>query len=310
MAILILGGSGFLGQALTPLLLKKGHTVYSLSRHPPIGSRKLIAVRGDITKTDLGMDGVPEDITTVYHLAGVHTLRKKDKDGLIYESNVVGTRNVIEFCEEHKVKHLFFTSTAYTWGINPYGKSKIQNELDLGTFAERSGIKVTVFKPSIVMGTPEHPYPGHFSKFISGLIYTHQRAELVRRKIEGTMRLPVIEPLFRIKGNPKGKLNLVPVDAVVKAISRIKQEGTFWLTNPSAPSLSQLAEWVGEIIMVNLKFLPEFKATPIEAAFGKLTSPFELYLQGHDFRSDLKEYSPITKDFIRETVRRSISLFS
>ena len=306
MAILVTGASGFVGSALIPLLLEKGHCVLGLSRHPPIGSRDLIPIIGDVTQPNLGLGDVPEDITAIYHLAGIHTLNQEDKDSLIWKTNVDGTRNVLEFCLKHDIPRLYFTSTAYTWPVNPYGLSKIENEIAIAEFAKEHNIEVTILKPSIVMGTAEHPYPGHFSRFISAVIQIHRRAEVIRRKIEGSLRLPVIEPLFRIRGNPEGKLNLIQIDQVARGIANIEEAGTFWLTHPDPPTLQQLADWIGELIMVRMKFEPEFKPTPIEAAFQKMTAAFTPYLQGDNFLSNLKLSPPITKSFIQETVKRTV----
>ncbi|GAI59992.1 unnamed protein product [marine sediment metagenome] len=302
MAILVTGASGFLGTVLVDRLLEKGHRVYGVSRHPPALRKNLIPLRGDIIQPDLGLTiEVPRDIHAVYHLAGIHNLGG-DKDGSIWETNVLGTQNVIDFCTEHKIPRLYFTSTAYTLGRNPYERSKALCELVI----KESGIPhVTIFKPSVVMGTEKHPYPGHFSQFVSAVIKIHQRAEIIRRKIEGTLRLPVIEPVFRIRGNPQGKLNLVTVDAVAEAMANTDKEGTFWLTNPDPPTLGQLVEWVGEFIMVRMKIEPEFKPTPIEAQFMKMANSFAPYLEGDDFPSDLESCS-ITREFIRGTIKRTL----
>ena len=306
MAILVTGASGFIGSALIPLLIEKGHRVYGLSRHPPIGSRDLIPIIGDVIEPNLGLKDAPEDITAIYHLAGIHTLNQEDKDSLIWKTNVDGTKNVLAFCLKHDIPRLSFISTAYTWPVNPYGLSKIENESAITEFAKEHNIEVTILKPSIVMGTAEHPYPGHLSQWVSAVIQVHRRAELIRRKIEGTLRLPVIEPLFRIRGNPKGKLNLIQIDQVAWGIANIEEAGTFWLTHPDPPTLQQLVDWIGELIMVRMRFEPEFKSTPIEAAFQKMTAAFTPYLQGDNFPSNLPLSPPIIKSFIQETVKRSL----
>lgn len=301
MNLLVTGASGFIGAALVERLLEQGHRVWGLSRHPSTAGWNPVSLVGDITKPNLSLNKVPEHIGAIYHLAGIHRLGK-DKDGAIWETNVLGTQNVIDFCKGHGIPRLYFISTAYTGGWNVYERSKSLCELKI----KKSGIPhTTIFKPSVVMGTEEHPYPGHFSQFVSAVVKIHQRAELIRRKIEGTLHLPVIEPVFRIRGNPQGTLNLVPVDMVAQAIANIKVAGTFWLTNPTPPTLSQLVEWVGEFILVRMKIEPEFKPTPIEAQFIKMAKSFAPYLQGDDFPSDL-ESCPITREFIHDTIKRSL----
>jgi nucleoside-diphosphate-sugar epimerase len=306
MAILVTGASGFVGRVLIPKLLAKGNEVIALARDvdkaKSLLPKEVRVVQGDILLPECGVKEELPEISAVYHLAGIHSLRPEDKDRAIWQTNVEGTRNVLWFCERHQISRLFFTSTAYTWPVNPYGLSKIKNEEDIKDFAEKRGLKVAIFKPSIIMGTA---YPGHFSQFVSLLIKIHQRAELIRRKIEGSLRLPVIEPVFRVRGNPAGRLNLVTVDAVAEAMASIDKEGTFWLTNPNPPTLEQLVKWVGEFIMVDFRIMPEFKPTPIEAQFMKMASAFTPYLQGDDFPSDLGSV-PITREFIQETIKRTL----
>ncbi len=303
MKILVTGASGFLGSALIPQLIQKGHHIYGLSRHPPAPGKNLIPLVGDILQPNLGLNEVPEDICAVHHLAAIHSLGV-DKEGEIWQTNVLGTRNVLDFCLKHRIPHLYFTSSAYTQGRNTYEQSKALCE----TMIKEADLpRVTIFKPSIVMGTAEHFYPGHFSQFVALVIKIHQRAEIVRRKIEGTLRLPIIEPVFRLKANPAGRLNLVPIDAVVDAMSDIEKPGSFWLTHPNPPTLAQLTEWVGEFIMVKIKFEPTFKTTPVEAIFTKMSAAFTPYLWGDDFPSDLKKCPPITKEYITATIKKSLT---
>lgn len=306
MSILITGGSGFLGQALTARLLAKRHEVYSLSRHPPEARENLTPMVGDILQPELSLTPIPwiklPEFTAVHHLAASHRLGE-DKDGSIWETNVQGTENVINFCLKYDIPHLYFTSSAYTQGRNVYERSKALCE----AMVKESGIlKVSIFKPSIIMGTPQHFYPGHFAQFVLLLIKIHQRAELVRRRVEGSLRLPVIEPVFRFKANPEGKLNLVPLDAVVNAMAEIEDPGSYWLTHPNPPTMKQLVEWVGEYIMVKIKIEPHFKSSPVEAMFEKMSAAFVPYLWGDDFPSHLPDCPPIAKEFIEDTIKRTL----
>lgn len=296
--VLITGGSGFLGMALTERLLEKGHRIYSVSRHPPEPAENLIPLVGDITKPNLGLEEAPPNISAVHHLAAIHRLGEDTKEQ-IWETNVLGTKEVLDFCTKYDISHLYFTSTAYTQGRNTYERSKAFCEWMI----KRSDIpKITVFKPSIVMGTKQHFYPGHFSQFVGLVIKIHKRSDIVRRKIEGKLRLPVIEPVLRIKANPGGKLNLISIDAVADAMSGIDKPGTYSLTHPDPPTLEQLVAWVSEFIMVRIKIESDFKPNPIEAMFEKMATAFAPYLWGDDFKSDLKDCPPVTKEFIQETI--------
>jgi len=301
--ILVTGASGFLGAVLVKRLLEKGHKIYGLSRHPPAPAENLIPLEGDILQPNLGLEGLPQDIHAVHHLAALHRLGK-DNDGSIERTNIEGTKNVIDFCTANSISQLFFTSSAFTQGRNVYERTKALCE----AMVKESDIpKITIFKPSIILGTGQDFYPGHFSQFVASVVKVHQRAELIRRKIEGSLRLPVLEPVFRIRGIPDGRLNLVPVSSVVEAMADITRGGVYYLTNPEPPSLRDLVEWVGEFILLKIEIKPYFKATPLEAMFEKLSSAFGPYLLGDEFPSNIKECSPkIDKAFIQEMTKRTL----
>jgi len=301
MDVLVTGGSGFLGSALTEKLLQCGHRVYSLSRHPPEHRDNLFGVKGDILQPGLGLDEELPGIQVVHHLAAIHRLGQ-DKDGSIWQTNVQGTMNVIDFCKKNEIPRLCFTSTAYTQGRNTYEQSKAYCE----TLVRDSGLPHTIFKPPIIMGSPQHFYSGHLSQFASLLVKVHRRAEIIRRKVEGTLRLPVIEPGFRMKANPKGKINLIQIDEVVNAMVAIDKPGTYWLTHPSPPTVEEVVTWVGELVMVRMEISYDFKPTPIEAMFARLSNAFTPYLWGDEFPTDLISCQPITKEFLHQTILKSL----
>jgi len=306
MRILVTGASGFLGKALLPYLSAR-NTIYALSRHPPEGLKNVIPLVGDVIKPRLGLEHIPRGIDRVYHLAALHHLGE-DKDGSIWETNVTGTRSVIALCHKYEINQLYFCSTAYAVGDgrNVYEKSKILCE----EMVKKSGIpKIVIFKPSVVMGTKENPYPGHFSQFVTLLARSHNRAEIIRRKVEGALRLPLIEPVLRVRGNPEGYLNLVTIDEVVKGMAKSRTAGIYWLTNPYPPTLGQLAEWISEMIRVRFSFhVKEFKRTPIESLVSHKVSVFGPYLWGDSFPSHLRNHPPITREFIHETIINTLNI--
>ncbi len=311
MKVLVTGASGFLGRAFTPLLLNQGEEVYGLSRHPEGNTEGVKPLLGDVMLPDLGLREVPEKIDCVHHLAAVHRLGE-DKDGSIWRTNVRGTQNVIAFCRKHKVPQLYFTSTAYTLGRNTYEQSKIICENLVG----QSGIPfIGVFKPSIIMSTPDHAYPGHFSQFVGMLIRVHKRADTLRRIIEGTLKLPILEPVFRMKALGDGQLNLVLITDVARGMAdfhdRFRESKVgcvldVWLTNGQPPTLAELVKWTGEYIKVSIRLELDFDPTPIEALAVKMGRAFVPYMWGDHFPSRIEETTPITREFIHETIKRLI----
>jgi nucleoside-diphosphate-sugar epimerase len=296
--VLVTGASGFIGKVLIDRLLNQGHTVFGLYRNNlPEPREGLVVLTGDILEEHLGQTTIYSKIDRLYHLAGIVNLGT-DRDGMTYKTNVEGTRNVLGFCIKYEIPHILFCSTAYNQGRNVYERSKALAEM----IVRESDIpQKTIFKPSIVLGTPEYPYGGHFSQFTSTIIRVHQRAERVRRAVEGTLRLPPLRPALRIKGNPDGYLNLVRVNKVVARMAEITAPGTYWLTNKNPPKLSELAEWSSETMMVDIKIEREFKPSPIEYQLGRLLSAFSPYLQGDDFPSDIAD-GELDADFIKWTI--------
>jgi UDP-glucose 4-epimerase len=104
MHALVTGSSGFIGRHLCDSLLKLGHKVSPFCR----------SQGGDILQWGDVRQWVVPDV--VYHLAGMlSTASPRD----IYEVNVLGTLNLLEFCRLHKVRQLVYASS-YLYGLPNY----------------------------------------------------------------------------------------------------------------------------------------------------------------------------------------------
>jgi nucleoside-diphosphate-sugar epimerase len=313
MRALITGATGQLGQTLIPLLLARGDELVLLVRDAE-KARKLFPNSrleiGDVTtpglaRIDLLEPSFPGELDAVYHLAADINLGKKHAERT-WNTNFGGTQNVVNFCEKNRVPHLYYVSTAYTEKRrNPYENSKAEAEMLVNT----SPFKKTIFKPGIILPCLEDiikPSTGAVYQFARGICSVHKRAEVVRRAVEGTLRLPILEPKFRLKGNADGEVNVVPVDQVAGFIAKTQGEGKFWLTNPLPPTVGEITQWIGQAMYVEIEVLPEFQMSAIEELFHRIAAPFMSYLEGDVFKSDLPDCPPITAYFIRESVKHSL----
>jgi len=110
MKVLVTGGGGFLGGAIVRQLLARGDTVRSFSRsaHDNLEALGVEQHQGDLEDADLVRDAV-RGVDVVIHTAA--------KTGIwggyygYYETNVVGTQNVIEACQQTGITRLVYTST-------------------------------------------------------------------------------------------------------------------------------------------------------------------------------------------------------
>jgi nucleoside-diphosphate-sugar epimerase len=110
MKVLVTGGGGFLGCYIVEMLQKRGYLVRAFGRRPQpiLESRGIEFIRGDISFSD-DVDKAVCGSDAVFHVAGRAGL---DMDyQAYYNTHVVGTKNVVEACQRHRVQRLVFTST-------------------------------------------------------------------------------------------------------------------------------------------------------------------------------------------------------
>jgi nucleoside-diphosphate-sugar epimerase len=107
---LVIGGGGFLGGEIVSQLVSRGESVRVLSRRPIEG--KIEGVEyflGDVRHIEslfLACRGV----RTVFHTASIPSISVHWQP--FYQTNVLGTQNVIDACIENGVQRLIYTSSA------------------------------------------------------------------------------------------------------------------------------------------------------------------------------------------------------
>jgi NAD(P)-dependent dehydrogenase (short-subunit alcohol dehydrogenase family) len=252
----VTGATGFIGRHLVePLLRRDGH-VYVLVRE---GSRARLeelisrwgAAPGRVTPVlgDLGAPalGVSEQdraklggIDHFFHLAAVYDMSADEETNL--RSNVDGTRNAVQLANELGAKVFHHTSSIAVAGRyrglflenmfdegqefgDPYSRTKFLSEK---LVREELRVPWRVYRPGIVVG---HSETGEMDK-VDGPYYFFKVIQRVRAA------LPPWMPVVGIEG---GKINIVPVDFVARAMDHIAhREGldgrAFHLTDPNPKS--------------------------------------------------------------------------
>jgi dihydroflavonol-4-reductase len=114
----VTGASGFLGWHVARLLTERGHSVRALCR-PASQLRELDVERvtGDL-RDRASLDAAIAGCGTVFHVAADYRLWSRNPTEL-YESNVDGTRNVLEAAARAKVDRVVYTSTVGCIGMPP-----------------------------------------------------------------------------------------------------------------------------------------------------------------------------------------------
>jgi NAD(P)-dependent dehydrogenase (short-subunit alcohol dehydrogenase family) len=238
MQYFVTGATGFIGRRLVKALLaRKGAVVHFLLRPeseakvPELleywGTTKARAVPvfGDLTGKKLGVaadaiKALKGHVDMVFHLAAVYDL-KADEETQV-RANIEGTRNVVEFAKAIDAGHLHHVSSIAAAGLyegvfredmfdeaenldHPYFMTKHESEKIV---RKESKVPWTVYRPAFVVGDST---TGEMDK-IDGPYYFFKLIQRMRQL------LPPWLPSVGLEG---GRINIVPVDFVVKAIDHI-----------------------------------------------------------------------------------------
>ncbi|QYO66317.1 SDR family oxidoreductase [Leptolyngbya sp. 7M] len=240
-----------------PFIEKAKMEVESIALRTDVPIEKFAIIPGNITLAGLGID--PEDtaelvetVTEVHHLAAIYDLAVAREPA--FSVNVEGTKNVNGFVRTLKrLSGYNYVSTCYVAGKrigriletelehtagfrNFYEETKYLAELEVEKL--KRDLPVTVFRPSVVVGDSR---TGETAKY-DGIYYL----------IRYLARAPRVLRLVNV-GNKHVKLNLVPVDHVVEAITSLSRDPdsigkTFAIADPSPLTTSLLFDVITEAL--------------------------------------------------------------
>lgn len=110
MKLFVTGGTGFLGLALVRQLCVRGHSVVTFARgkHPELEMLKTRHFQGDLSDYPSLIEAMA-GCEGVFHVAAKTGVSGKYMD--FYQTNVIGTENVLKACRELGIRNLIFTSS-------------------------------------------------------------------------------------------------------------------------------------------------------------------------------------------------------
>ncbi len=171
MTTLVTGAAGFLGSHVARQLAARGDAVRVLLRpsstNRAISDLSLEYVTGDL-RNPASLDRAMQGVRRVFHVAADYRLWARHS-GEIYESNVTGTRNLLQAAKRAGVQQLIYTSTVATIAVDRpelpneatdaaleemvghYKRSKWQAEREV-LQAAQEGLPVIVAMPTTPVG--------------------------------------------------------------------------------------------------------------------------------------------------------------
>nr|WP_211178264.1 hopanoid-associated sugar epimerase [Brasilonema octagenarum] len=119
----VTGTTGFVGANLARLLLQEGYAVRALVR-PNSSLNNLQNLDVEVVKGDLNDPDLYRKIQgaqVLFHVAAHYSLWQADQD-VLYQNNVLGTRNVLAAARQAGVERTVYTSSVAAIGVHELGK--------------------------------------------------------------------------------------------------------------------------------------------------------------------------------------------
>jgi UDP-glucose 4-epimerase len=220
-SLLLLGGNGFIGQALARRYAKSGYTVHIVSRHKVIPSYPGIYSHTASLDDPQVLDKLLPLCDVVIHTASTCTpgasATRPSKEG---EENLLPLMRLLEILSRHSPRQLIYISSGGTVYGNPtitpvgeaaplspisyHGAAKAAAELFLQVFAH-SGYPVAVLRPANVYG-PEQQGPEGFG--IIRAILQHLKSDIP----------------MEIWGDGNTLRDYLYIDDLVEAVMQVQQQ--------------------------------------------------------------------------------------
>ncbi len=222
----------------------------------------------DLTQEDLDLDArsfdwIAENCHAIVHNAASLQFHGPDRQGEPWQTNIEGTRRILNLCRTTGIKHLHYVSTAYVCGLrsglvredeldvgqllgNDYERSKLESERMVreASFLD----SLTVYRPAIIVGDSKTGQTTGFHGFYAVLKLAHTLVSRVELGATSGGELAAILGFDR--GESK---HFVPVDWVSSVITHIRRNPefhgrTFHLTAQRPTPVAEMAAVIQEAV--------------------------------------------------------------
>jgi len=333
--ILLTGGTGFLGAHIAAHLVEQGEEVILLARSKQglsaadrvarlldwlgvaAGRKKNVRlVEGRLDHPGLGLKpdasaSISREIDEIVHCASSTSFAER-KRAEVEAVNLEGLGHVLDLAERSHCRRFHLVSTAYVAGrksgpcpeeivqpsafTNVYEETKCRAEWLASERCAKAGIRLSVYRPSIVYGHSETGrsllfnalyYPVRTALFLKNLYETDIRERGGRKAAEMGVRLDAdgwtVMPI-RIMVGDEGGINAVPVDFFVRAFGAIREGasdgGVFHIVNSRQTRIENIIEYARALF--HIRGISAFPAQEMEGKpRNALEAVFETYLEAY-----------------------------
>jgi nucleoside-diphosphate-sugar epimerase len=269
MSILVIGGTGFIGRRLVPLLAQRGEEIVCMDINPATANyegfgKQVRVVRGDVSQFDDVMATMvaakPERVVNLAYFLG-----SEYPPRVAFKLNILGMDNCFEaarLCEVRRVayasslavsgeQHFYGDRTVneddFRHGHVQYAMHKIFNEWQAQDYREKHGLDVTAIRPANVTGNDKIVGSVDHVKIIT----FPARGEPISFPFKDAMRCPI------------------HVDEVAEIFARVimSDRPKHWIYNTGGIAIS-----LGEIADIVREYLPDAKISFDKETGGKESS--------------------------------------
>lgn len=187
MRFAVTGGAGFVGSHLVKLLVKEGHNVIVIDNLHSGKRENLSSVMNNIEfveediRDSKSIEKYLEDVDGIFHQAALTVVQDSFSNPEEYNDvNVNGTENIFKIAQKNQIK-VVFASSSSVYGhqkdvpisenakknpINPYGKTKLDDEILMEKYSEL-GVEIIGLRYFNIFGEGQTiDYAGVITKFI------------------------------------------------------------------------------------------------------------------------------------------------